>query len=104
MPGLAALNTGGYADVNSVSCASAGNCAAGGYYADSSGHGQAFVVSETNGTWGTAIEVPGTGSPEHGRRRRRQLGVVRLGGQLRARAGPTPTAPATTQAFVVSQT
>ena len=32
VPGLAALNTGGQANVNSVSCASAGNCAAGGYY------------------------------------------------------------------------
>jgi hypothetical protein len=30
VPGSAALNAGGYANVNSVSCASAGNCAAGG--------------------------------------------------------------------------
>ena len=33
VPGLAALNTGGDAVVNSVSCVSAGSCAAGGYYA-----------------------------------------------------------------------
>ena len=33
-----------------MSCASAGNCSAGGYYTDSSGHRQAFVVSEVNGT------------------------------------------------------
>ena len=32
VPGLAALNAGGNAPVNSVSCASAGNCTAGGYY------------------------------------------------------------------------
>ena len=60
VPGTAALNAGGSADVDSVSCASAGNCSAGGSYSDSSSHGQAFMVSEVNGTWGTAIEVPGT--------------------------------------------
>jgi len=60
VPGTAALNTGGSALVHSVSCASAGNCAAGGSYRDSSSHRQAFVVDEVNGTWGTAIEVPGT--------------------------------------------
>ena len=47
VPGTAALNQGGSADVSSVSCASAGNCSAGGDYQDSSGHFQAFVVSET---------------------------------------------------------
>jgi hypothetical protein len=60
VPGTAALNTGG-AQVVSVSCASAGNCAAGGYYDNSTGL-QAFVVSEVDGTWGDAIEVPGSGA------------------------------------------
>ncbi len=60
VPGTAALNTGGNAQIDSVSCASAGNCSAGGFYTDSSGHGQAFVVSEVNGKWGKAEEVPGT--------------------------------------------
>ncbi len=60
VPGLAALNLGIFAQTTSVSCASAGNCSAGGFYEDSSGHEQAFVVNETNGTWGTAEEVPGT--------------------------------------------
>ncbi len=32
----------------------------GGDYLDSSGHTQAFVASRVNGTWHTAIEVPGT--------------------------------------------
>src|SRR5215471_5726243 len=62
VPGSGALNAGGDARVESVSCASAGNCAAGGFYADRLGHMPAFVVSETNGTWGTAIEVPGSGA------------------------------------------
>jgi hypothetical protein len=56
------LNTLGIAQVNSVSCGSAGNCSAGGFYTNGSGSGanQAFVVNERNGTWGTAEEVPGT--------------------------------------------
>jgi hypothetical protein len=55
----AVLNIGGAA-VYSVSCASAGNCSAGGDYVDGSGNIQAFVVSQVNGIWGTAEEVPGT--------------------------------------------
>src|SRR6266851_5118237 len=60
VPGLATLNKGGEAQVQSVSCASAGNCSAGGYYTDGSGRHQVFVVSQVNGTWHTATEVPGT--------------------------------------------
>jgi hypothetical protein len=63
VPGTAALNADGRAGVESVSCASAGNCSAGGSYLDSSGTSQAFVVTETGGTWGTAQEVPGTAGP-----------------------------------------
>jgi hypothetical protein len=61
VPGLAALNTGGNAEITSVSCASAGNCSAVGTYQDPSNafHNQGFVVSQTSGRWGTAIEVPG---------------------------------------------
>jgi hypothetical protein len=47
VPGTAALNTGGNAEINSVSCASAGNCTAGGSYTDGSGHRQVFVASRT---------------------------------------------------------
>jgi hypothetical protein len=49
--------------VSSVSCASAGNCGAAGFYStNDSGQtqGEVFVVSETKGTWGTAQEIPGT--------------------------------------------
>ena len=62
VPGSGALNAGGNAGVNSVSCPSAGNCAAGGFYRDGSGLGQAFVASERNGRWGRAVEVPGLGA------------------------------------------
>jgi hypothetical protein len=62
VPGLTGrgLNAGGRAGVSSVSCASAGNCTIGGSYRDSHSHDQAYVVSERNGRWGTAIEIPGT--------------------------------------------
>src|SRR3954451_6502952 len=43
VPGIATLNAGGYAWIDSVSCASAGNCSAGGSYTDASGNAQAFV-------------------------------------------------------------
>jgi hypothetical protein len=61
-PGSGALNAGAFGTINSVSCSTAGNCAAGGYYTDGSGHPQAFVLTESNGAWGKAIEVPGSGA------------------------------------------
>jgi hypothetical protein len=66
VPGTATLNKGGNAQVQSVSCASAGNCSAGGYYTDGSGHQQVFVVSKKNGTWRTAMKVPGTATLNKG--------------------------------------
>ncbi len=57
VPGLGALNAGGSAQVVSVSCASAGNCAAGGSYMDPSGHRQGFVAALRHGVWGRAFEV-----------------------------------------------
>ena len=60
VPGTAALSKGGNAEIESVSCASAGNCSAGGYYTDGAGDQQVFVVSEVGGRWQRAEEVPGT--------------------------------------------
>jgi hypothetical protein len=60
VPGSDALNIGGQADVSSVSCGSAGNCAVGGFYQDTSTGFQAFVADEVNGTWDDALEIPGT--------------------------------------------
>lgn len=59
VPGTAALNVHGIAQVTSISCATAGNCAAGGSYFDSDYRPHAFLVSEKGGVWGTAIGVPG---------------------------------------------
>jgi hypothetical protein len=63
IPGTASLNAGGLPQVDSLSCPSAGDCAAGGWYLDSSGNRHAFVDGEQNGQWRSAIEVPGT--PAH---------------------------------------
>jgi hypothetical protein len=59
MPGPAGLNSGEETLVVSVSCGSAGSCAAGGLYVDRSHHYQRFVASEDRGVWGPAIPVPG---------------------------------------------
>ncbi|MGH3297350.1 MAG: hypothetical protein ACRDP7_36710 [Trebonia sp.] len=59
VPGLATLNTGRNAQVNGVSCASAGSCVAGGYYAGLNAVLQGFVAVERNGRWGPATKVPG---------------------------------------------
>ena len=60
VPGLGALHV-DTAEVETVSCASAGSCAAGGWY-KAEGGGGGFVVDETEGIWGSAQEVPGLGS------------------------------------------
>jgi len=58
LPGLQALNVFANAQVQAVSCASPGNCSAGGYFW-APGGGQAFVASQVNGVWGNATPVPG---------------------------------------------
>jgi hypothetical protein len=74
VPGIAALNLGPDVSLDSVSCASAGNCAAGGQYSacatciTDNGYPpvQPYVVTEANGKWGTAEEVTGIGALLHG--------------------------------------
>ncbi|HET7015338.1 MAG TPA: hypothetical protein VFI65_15575 [Streptosporangiaceae bacterium] len=50
---------GGHADLTSISCVSAGNCAAVGDVLPP-GENLAFTISEKNGHWGKAEKVPGT--------------------------------------------
>ena len=104
VPGMAALNRGGYAAVNSVSCGSAGNCGAGGYYGFQPGSPStnAFVVSEVNGTWHKAIEVPGTAILNQGVEA--QILSVSCGSAGNCSAGGSYFNSSTgQQAFVVSQ-
>ena len=53
---------------NGISCASAGNCSAGGQYLDASHHYQGFLINEVAGAWETATEVTlPTGALESGK-------------------------------------
>ena len=65
VPGLADLDVGNSSAVNAISCASPGNCAAGGFYSYDAEWGggltRPFVVSQVGSIWETAIEVPGGG-------------------------------------------
>jgi hypothetical protein len=54
-----ALNAGGDATANAVSCPSAGNCAAGGSYTSTAHGQQAFVISERRYVWSAARQVAG---------------------------------------------
>lgn len=74
VPGLAALNKGGDAQVSSVSCASAGSCVAGGSYQSSKGQ-RGFVAVERNGRWGKATAVPGLAALNKGGRSTQVLAV-----------------------------
>jgi len=60
---------GAYADaeINSMSCTSAGNCGAGGIFFNRAGHLQPLVVSEHDGVWGPVILVPGFRALDGGR-------------------------------------
>jgi hypothetical protein len=66
LPGTAALNGIRKARITSVSCPAAGDCLVGGSYTDAAKHQQAFVSSQADGTWGTPVELPGTGALNSG--------------------------------------
>jgi hypothetical protein len=108
VPGTAALNKGGLASLTSVSCGAAGNCSAGGSYRDSSVHDHAFVVNETNGTWGTAQEVPGTAALNKGGTAQLRSVSCASAGNCSAggyyAAAPGPQQVYVQQAFAVSET
>jgi len=93
-------NSGNSAEVRSVSCSSAGNCAAGGFYTDGAGR-QAFVVSQTAGVWGTPqLAVPTTTNSGNTAR----VNSVSCSSAGNCAAGGSYSDGAGEQAFVVSQT
>jgi len=102
VPGTAALNAGGTAATAAISCPSDGGCSAGGAYTDATGTTQAFVVNESNGVWGTALEIPGTASLNTGG----QAAVTSLScvsvGNCSAGGAYAPSA-STFQAFVTTE-
>jgi hypothetical protein len=58
VPGTAALNAGGSAQVGSVSCTRIGACAAVGTYTDRQNNNEWFTAGEWGGRWGKAAPVP----------------------------------------------
>ncbi len=99
--GPVARNKAGFASVITISCASAGNCSAGGDYLDHLGHYQAFVLTEVNGTWQTSLEVPGTAALNH---EDAQVSTVSCGAPGRCGAGGYYTGKnGYMQAFVASE-
>lgn len=64
VPGIAGLNAGDLAQVLTISCASAGDCAAGGSYQNAAGDTATFVANEVGGRWRAASPVPGTASAD----------------------------------------
>jgi hypothetical protein len=63
LPGSAALDIQNIADLNAVSCPSAGNCTAVGTYGDAAGRKQVLADTETGGVWATATAVPASSIP-----------------------------------------
>ena len=55
------FTVGGYGLLNAmVSCPAPGECVIGGTAYNTTGYGVAFVIQQTDGTWGKAKQVPGT--------------------------------------------
>jgi len=102
VPGLAALNLGNDAELNSVSCTGAGGCSAGGFYVDNSAAFQGFVVTEKNGMWGSAREMPGQGTLNVGGFAAVTVISCASAGNCSA-GGLYHTGPTQVQAFVVTE-
>jgi Bacterial Ig-like domain (group 3) len=101
VPGLPA-GSAASAEVNSVSCASPGNCSAAGTYHNADGQ-QAFVVDEAGGTWETAQQVPGIAALNSGRAA--SVTSVSCGAPATCTAGGYYTdSHGIQQAFVVGET
>jgi hypothetical protein len=66
VPGTAALNACGQAQVEQISCPAAGYCTAAGLFSDSAGHNESFVAGESKGRWGTARRLPGLAKLDRG--------------------------------------
>lgn len=106
VPGLAAFNTFGDAVLNSVSCASAGNCAAVGVaFVPATNNGQGFIVDEVRGTWRHAEEVPGLASLTGGAWSRAESVSCSPGGNCTVLGQYTPSGASmgTTQGFVADE-
>jgi hypothetical protein len=105
VPGTDFLAAANQAYVRAVSCASDGNCAAGGSYRDTALHDHAYVVDETAGAWGTAVELPGIAALEAGDGGGSAVSSVSCGAPGDCAAvGTYWTTPGAFRAFVADET
>ena len=104
VPGTATLNSGGDAAVSSVSCAAAGRLRGGRLVPRTApATSRRSWSSETNGSWGNAVEVPGTATLNSGGDAMRELGLVCRGRATARPAATTPDGSGHVQAFVVER-
>ena len=97
-----ALSTGGDDGIGSVSCATAGNCAIGGFIEDGAAFAQPFVASQSNGTWHNALQVPGIARLDKGLGS--GLGSVSCGSPGNCSAGAEYVqTPSADEAFIVDE-
>ncbi|MGD0701478.1 MAG: Ig-like domain-containing protein [Trebonia sp.] len=54
------LNKGSLGEVTSLSCTSLGTCVGGGFYTDTKGGQQAFLISEADGDWSPMLQIAGS--------------------------------------------
>jgi len=79
--------------IAALSCASAGNCVAGGSYSSGVSDDQAYVLTQTHGAWGKAALLPGLASLNQGGDASvtaiscRSAGNCSVGGSYRDKAG-----------------
>jgi len=98
-----AFNNGPLPEVNSISCAHAGDCSAGGAYGlptTSETHSGAFAVTETTGTWHPAVKLAAALDAAH----TGALNVVSCSSPGNCGAGGSYGNASGSHGFVVSQT
>jgi hypothetical protein len=105
VPGFTSRDAGENTLVYAISCPTAGNCGAGGSYSDGSNKTLVFLMSERNGKWGRALEVPGSAHLDEGGSAIitsiscASVGDCSAGGVL-----PGPASSTDSGAFVVNET
>lgn len=101
IPGVRALETGYYADLSTISCASPGNCSAGGDV-DTANGARAFVLDQVGGSWGVPDLISGVGSYRMAGSRISSISCSAPGDC--SAVGTTQKSPPGSSAFTVAET
>jgi hypothetical protein len=101
VPGIAALNRGGLAQLDSLDCPAAGHCTAAGSYAPQAGPAALFVINEADGQWHRAIRLPGSAGRDSDGGSIAQVSCVAAACAV---GGTLTTSATTTSGFIASET